>query len=123
MVVRHAVGDVRVAAAVGVRGLHLQDGGSDSDVFVNVVGLVIWQLELWRVVVDVGHPDGELDRGGEAATILSGGHQQLVDVRLPQVLEIQFLRQLDNAGGRPDIEGSRALWKQFVSCKNFVLIS
>ncbi len=36
-------------------------------------------------------PDGELNRGGESSRVLGGGDQQLVDVRLAQVLKIQLL--------------------------------
>ena len=41
-------------------------------------------------------PNGELHRGGEPARVLSGGDQELVDVRLAQVLEIQLLQISDS---------------------------
>jgi hypothetical protein len=39
VIVGDGVGDVRVAPGVRVRGLHLQDGGPDGDILVNVVSL------------------------------------------------------------------------------------
>ena len=43
MIVRQVVLDLSVLARVGVCGLNLEDGGADGDVFVDVVGLVVWR--------------------------------------------------------------------------------
>ena len=60
---------------------------------VNVVRLIVEQFELGRVVVDVGDADGQLDGRGEAARVLSGCHDQCVDLGLAHVLEVEVLGQ------------------------------
>lgn len=49
------------------------------------------------------------NRRREAPGVLCSRHDQRIDVRLPQVFEIQLLGQLDDSRGRADVEGARAL--------------
>lgn len=109
MVVADVVLDLRVPPAVRVRALHPQDARPDGDVLVHVVRLVVGQLELGRVVVHVRDADHQLDGGGEAARVLRGGHDQLVDVGLAEVLKVEVLGQFDDARGGADVEGAGAL--------------
>jgi uncharacterized membrane protein YobD (UPF0266 family) len=46
VIVGQVVFDFSVLTRVRVRGLHLQDRGSDGNVFVNIVSLVIWNYKL-----------------------------------------------------------------------------
>ncbi len=76
---------------------------------VDVVRLIVGQFELGRVVVDVSDADGQLDGRGEAARILGGRHDQLVDLGLTHVLEVEVLGQSDVARHRTDVERAGAL--------------
>lgn len=46
---------------------------------------------------------------GEAARVLGGSHNQRIDVRLSQILKVQFLGQFDYTRGGSNVEGTRAL--------------
>lgn len=50
-----------------------------------------------------------LHRGGEAARILGGSHDEAVHVWLPQILKVQFLGKLHNARCWPNVERPGAL--------------
>ena len=61
VVVADRVLDLGVGARIRIGGLDFEDRSADGDVFVDVVGLVVGQLELGRVVVHVSHADGQLN--------------------------------------------------------------
>lgn len=109
MVVADVVLDLGIAAGIGIRRLHLEDRRPVGYVLVHVVRLVVRQLELGCIVVDVRHADGQLHRGGEATRVLGGCDNQLIDMRLTQVLEVEVLGQLDYARIRANVEGASAL--------------
>ena len=50
-----------------------------------------------------------LDGGGETARVLGSGDDQLVDVRLSEVLKVEIFGQTDVAGRRSDVERPGAL--------------
>ena len=50
-----------------------------------------------------------LDRRGETARVLGGRHDQLVDVRLAEILKVEILGQTHVARRRSDVERAGAL--------------
>lgn len=60
MIVRHGIFNFGVGTGIRVGGFHFEDGRADGNVFVDVVGLVIGQLELGYVVVDIRHANCQL---------------------------------------------------------------
>lgn len=63
---------------------------------------------LFHAETKVGqHKFTYLDRCGETARVLGRCHYQGIDVRLPEILEIQFFCKFHDSGGRADVERSR----------------
>ena len=60
MLFRHRVLDLGVGPRIPVRGFDLEDGRAHGNVLVDVVRLVVRQLELGHIVVDIRHPDRQL---------------------------------------------------------------